>query len=322
MPCRLDRRAPAGLPGRRLPPSDVGDTMRGRLKAAARAGPGECGTRIAQSERRAHGQPPQALRGSRCPARRDGAPSDPERIVFDYPLAGPFRRFTAYLIDLALMALLVVAGLIVSMLLSFGTVSGAGPALVAYFLITWGYGAFCEGVFSGQTPGKRALGLRAVSDRGVPMTGAQAVLRNLVRVADGLVPFCFLLGLSSMLVTRKFQRLGDLAAGTMVIVEDRRPRLGLVRMRDREIMTLVDRLPVRIAAGSSLARALSDYARRRHRFGVNLREELAEPLARPLRARFGLPAGRARRRRPLRRVSPDLPRRMSTSRRRALKDGR
>ncbi len=214
----------------------------------------------------------------------------PERIAFDYPLGGPFRRFTAYLVDVCLMAMLVAAVVTFSLVLSFGSVSGAGPALVGYFLISWGYGAFFEGVFSGQTPGKRALALRVVSDRGVPITAAQAVLRNLVRVVDGLVPFCFLLGLSSMLMTRKFQRLGDLAAGTMVIVEERRPRLGLVRIQDPRVLTLLDRLPVRIAAGSNLARALSDYVRRRHRFGHALREEMAEPLARPLRTRFGLPA--------------------------------
>jgi uncharacterized RDD family membrane protein YckC len=212
----------------------------------------------------------------------------PERIAFEYPLGGPFRRFTAYLVDLCLMGLLVGAAVTVSMFMAFGSLSGTGPALVAYFLISWGYGAFCEGVFSGQTPGKRMLALRVVSDRGVPITGAQAVLRNLVRVVDGLIPFCFLLGLSSMLMTKKFQRLGDLAAGTMVIVEDRRSRLGLVRIQDPRVLAVLDRLPVRIAAGSHLARALSDYVRRRHRFSHALREELAEPLARPLRARFAL----------------------------------
>ena len=111
----------------------------------------------------------------------------------------------------------------VSLLLSLGAASGMGPALVAYFLLSWGYGAFCEGVFNGQTPGKRALGLRVVSERGVPITGAQAVLRNLVGTVDGLVPFFFMLGLSSMLLSGKFQRLGDLAAGTMVIIEHASP---------------------------------------------------------------------------------------------------
>lgn len=214
----------------------------------------------------------------------------PERIEFVYPLGGPFRRFTAYLIDLVLISGLVVGSYMVSQFLALGSSSGMGLALVAYFVIAWGYGAFCEGVFNGQTPGKRSMSLRVVSERGVPITGAQAVLRNLVGVVDGMIPFCFLIGLSSMLLTRRFQRLGDLAAGTMVIVEDRRPRLGLVRIKDPRALSLLDRLPLRIAAGSRLARALSDYVRRRHRFGGALREEIAEPLARPLRERFGLPA--------------------------------
>jgi uncharacterized RDD family membrane protein YckC len=213
----------------------------------------------------------------------------PERIEFAYPLAGPFRRFTAYFIDLILISALVVGGYMVSQFLALGSTSGMGLALVAYFVISWGYGAFCEGVFNGQTPGKRSLHLRVVSERGVPITGAQAVLRNLVGAVDGLIPFCYLIGLSSMLLTRKFQRLGDLAAGTMVIVEDRRPRLGLVQIKDPRVRAILDRLPLRIAAGSRLARALSDYVRRRHRFGGALREEIAEPLARPLRDHFGLP---------------------------------
>jgi uncharacterized RDD family membrane protein YckC len=214
----------------------------------------------------------------------------PERIVFDYPLAGPFRRFAAYLVDLALVVVLVFAAFTTSMFLALGAGAGLGPALVAYFLISWGYGAFSEGVFSGQTVGKRALGVRVVSERGVPITAAQAVLRNLVGAVDGMVPFFFLVGLSSMFLTRKFQRLGDLAAGTMVIIEERRPRLGLVRLQDARVQSVLDRLPARIAAGSNLARALSDYVRRRHRFGRALRDEMAEPLAGPLRLQYGLPA--------------------------------
>ncbi len=212
----------------------------------------------------------------------------PERIVFEYPLAGPFRRFSAYLLDLVLVMALVVAATMVSMFLALGSGAGMGPALVAYFLIAWGYGALCEGVFNGQTLGKRALGLRVVSEQGVPITAAQAILRNLVGTVDGMVPFFYLIGLSSMMLTRKFQRLGDLAAGTMVILEERRPRVGLVRLQDARVQSVLDRLPARVAAGSRLSRVLSDYVRRRHRFGRALREELAEPLAGPLREQYDL----------------------------------
>jgi hypothetical protein len=93
-----------------------------------------------------------------------------------------------------------------------------------------------------------------------------------------------------MVLSRRFQRLGDLAAGTIVIVEERRPRQGLVQVRDPRVRSVVERLPLRIPAGPRLARALSDYVRRRHRFSPEMREELAEPLARPLRDRYGLHA--------------------------------
>jgi uncharacterized RDD family membrane protein YckC len=214
----------------------------------------------------------------------------PERIVFEFALGGPFRRFVAHLLDLALVAVLTVAAMILSMALAVGSAAGLGPALVAYLLLSWGYGAFCESVFSGQTAGKRVMGLRVLSDRGVPITAAQAILRNLVGAVDGLLPFCYLLGISSMMLSTRFQRLGDLAAGTMVIKEERRPRAGLVRIREPRVQSILDRLPMRIAAGSSLARALSDYVRRRNRFSRELREEMAEPLAGPLRERFGLSA--------------------------------
>ena len=149
----------------------------------------------------------------------------PERIIVVHPLAGPFRRFAAYLIDLGVLALMIVGLLIASFFLaasSNGSGAVMGLALVAFFVLSWGYGAFCEGLFNGRTIGKACLGIRVVSDRGVPISGAQAVLRNLVGSIDGLFPFFFQFGLISMTLSRRFQRLGDLAAGTMVVREDAR----------------------------------------------------------------------------------------------------
>lgn len=224
----------------------------------------------------------------------------PERIVFEYPLAGPFRRYSAYLIDVGLIiALLLVIAIVAMLLISFGTASAAGPMLVAYFVIMWGYRAACEVFLNGQTLGKRLMGLRVVTDRGIPITATQALLRNVVGALDGTVPFLvrpdvtamlLLLGLSSMLLTRKFQRLGDLAAGTMVVVEQKRRRTGVVRVDDPEVVALLPWLPVRVAAGPEMARALSDYVIHRGRFGRARREEMAQRLAIPIRARYRLPA--------------------------------
>jgi uncharacterized RDD family membrane protein YckC len=215
----------------------------------------------------------------------------PERIVFQYPLAGPFHRFCAYLIDLGIWLLLLVVAAIVSLVLSLGSISGLGLILVAYFVLTWGYGAASEGLSNGQTIGKRLMRIRVVSERGVPINGAQAALRNLVGVVDGPVPFFYLVGLSSMILTRRFQRLGDLAAGTMVVIEERGRRARLERVGGPEVEAVLPWLPVRVAAGHVLSRALSDYVRFRGRVAPGRREVIAAPLAGPLRRRHGLPDG-------------------------------
>jgi uncharacterized RDD family membrane protein YckC len=173
-------------------------------------------------------------------------------------------------------------------ILSGGSGAVLGLALVAFFVLSWGYGTFCEGLFNGRTIGKACLGIRVVSDRGIPISGAQALLRNLVGSIDGVFPFFFQIGLASMTLSRRFQRLGDLAAGTMVVREERRSQRGFVRIKEPEVDAILPWLPSRIAARSDLARALSDYAVLRGRFGPLGRAELAEPLARALRARFRL----------------------------------
>ncbi len=216
----------------------------------------------------------------------------PERIVFLYPLAGPFRRAIAYLIDMILETALALAIFVLALILSIQTTLGFGPALAAYFLMLWGYGIFWEGLFNGRTPGKRMFGLRVVTEDGLPISATQAVIRNTVGAVDGLIPFCYLTGLASMLLTNRFQRLGDLAAGTMVIVEEKtwRPRIERTD-KEPEVAALLPWVPLRVGAGSELSRALADYVKVRSRFGKARREEMAEPLARPIRLRYGLPAG-------------------------------
>jgi len=213
----------------------------------------------------------------------------PERITLVLPLAGPARRFVAYLLDQMLLAALVLVAILVLLVLAMGSIAGFGPGLLAYFVLIWGYGAFCEGTFDGQTLGKYALGIRVVSEKGVAITGAQAVLRNLVGVADGLVPFCFLVGLASMILSGRFQRVGDLAAGTIVVIEERRVSRPIARVSGSAVAALLPWLPRRVAAGSKLARVVSDYVDQRRRFTPPRRAEMAEHLARPLRARYAIP---------------------------------
>ncbi|HVX61441.1 MAG TPA: RDD family protein [Pirellulales bacterium] len=222
----------------------------------------------------------------------------PENIAFQYQVAGPFRRLPAYLIDLLLrIVVIVLAG--IGLMIAFGTIGmggvGAGMAAVAWFVFDWFYGGLFEAYWNGQTPGKRLMRIRVVSDEGQPINGAQAVLRNFLRSVDAMPPLLifptYLLGLLSTAMNDRFQRLGDLAAGTMVIVEEPQRHYGVARVNEPEAIRLAAELPAKIAISRSLARALSSYVQRRQAFPWRRRAEIAMHVAEPLRVKYGLPAG-------------------------------
>lgn len=150
----------------------------------------------------------------------------PEQIGLDYVLAGVGSRCLALAIDTliqgALLLLVVLAVIGVSALqATMGGVPGVWPlavGLLCGFLIFYGYFAVFEILWQGQTPGKRVVGLRVIAVSGHPLTAQAALLRNLVRVGDSL-PGVYAIGVATMLVTERSQRLGDLAAGTVVVHE-------------------------------------------------------------------------------------------------------
>ena len=151
----------------------------------------------------------------------------PEGVVFSLPLAGPASRASALAIDfLVVMALtwvLSTLSLLVAMVSAEWAV--ALPALV-FFLVHTLYNMVLEGVWRGQTVGKRVLGLRVVDARGLTLRPGQVVVRNLLRLVD-IMPAFYLVGGASMALTRHCQRLGDMAAGTVVVRRSavREPRL-------------------------------------------------------------------------------------------------
>jgi uncharacterized RDD family membrane protein YckC len=212
----------------------------------------------------------------------------PENIAFEYRIAGPFRRLPAYLIDFALTLLIGVALPIV--LLPMIVVSSGMYTfiiLVSFFAIRWFYGGVLEAVFNGQTLGKWLLGLRAVNYDGLPLNALQAVMRNVLREAD---LFILLAGLVVMMMNKRFQRLGDLVAGTIVIVEERHWLTGVAKLDDPRAIQLAAHLPPNFVISRSLARALATYVERRRFFHPVRRREVAKHLAEPLLAKFGLPA--------------------------------
>ncbi|MEO8152507.1 MAG: RDD family protein [Rhizobacter sp.] len=140
----------------------------------------------------------------------------PEGIALSLRPAGPVPRLLAYVVDLCVRLGVYLAVALV--FIPFGGM-GRGLLLVIYFLLEWFYPVVFELIGSGATPGKRAFGLQVVMDSGLPVTPAAAITRNLLRAADFL-PVAYGFGLVSMLTRRDFKRLGDLAAGTLVVYRD------------------------------------------------------------------------------------------------------
>lgn len=139
-----------------------------------------------------------------------------EGIDLDLRLAGIGSRGSAFLVDLALQAIaLGLAGLVAG---AFGDLGRAFLA-VAAFLVLLGYPILAE-AFGGRTVGKALLRLSVVSTEGTPITFLASVIRNLVRLVDSL-PGTYFVGIAAVLLTRRSQRVGDLAAGTLVVHRDR-----------------------------------------------------------------------------------------------------
>ncbi len=149
----------------------------------------------------------------------------PENVRLAFRLAGPGTRLGAYGIDLVVRFTIFYAIAYALSLLQPVTGSGlsTGVFFVLAFLLEWGYGAFFETWWNGQTPGKRALGLRVIKTEGYGIGFYEAMLRNLLRAAD-FVPFFYAAGFIAAVATPRMQRIGDIVAGTMV-VREKRPEL-------------------------------------------------------------------------------------------------
>jgi uncharacterized RDD family membrane protein YckC len=141
----------------------------------------------------------------------------PEGIEFSLPLAGPFTRMVALIIDLAVvMAMGQMIEKILGPLGFLGRDVSEAVITVAYFAISLIYAALAEWLWRGQTVGKRLLNLRVVDARGLRLEPSQVVVRNLMRFIDAL-PLLYLVGGVACVFNSKRQRLGDIAAGTAVV---------------------------------------------------------------------------------------------------------
>ena len=140
----------------------------------------------------------------------------PEGISLELRVAGPIIRILAWLLD----SLIKYAFLLLFMLgLAYFGRTGWGLWLIAFFVLEWFYPVWFEVYWAGATPGKRIVGLKVVTDSGAPVDFGTSLIRNLLRAADFL-PVMYGFGLISMLFSTDSKRLGDLAAGTVVIYDN------------------------------------------------------------------------------------------------------
>src|ERR1051325_11195677 len=141
----------------------------------------------------------------------------PEGIVFSQNLAGPVTRFLAWCVDLlCIMVVFTAFGFVLGILQLISANIAAAVAALGYFFISIGYGIACEWGWRGQTVGKKIFRLRVVDAEGMRLQFNQIVTRNLLRFVDSL-PATYLVGGLACWFNRKCQRLGDLAANTIVI---------------------------------------------------------------------------------------------------------
>lgn len=243
----------------------------------------------------------------------------PENIAFEYRLAGPFRRSLAYLVDLVLrigISTIASIGLCIGLAWLIGDAVQGFTAVIG-FVLTWLYGGVFETLMNGQTPGKRVLGIRVLTIEGQPINGMQAMVRNILRTADEMPPLplqafppieealqeifnseipvfffipTYVLGLVVMASNRRFQRLGDLVCGTMVVVEERHWLTGVIKLEDPRAAQLAEYIPANFIVNRSMARAIAAYVDRRRFFSPARRREVARHLADPLLRLFQLPS--------------------------------
>jgi uncharacterized RDD family membrane protein YckC len=230
----------------------------------------------------------------------------PENIQFEYRIAGPFRRLPAFLLDFAIRIACFLACAIVVAVVG-GTIAIPGGLIMFTIFLTsfafdWFYGLFFESYWNGQTPGKWLTKIRVISVDGRPINAYQATVRNFLRLADfapmvsleifssDLPPAyaipTFLVALLCMAVSPRFQRLGDLAAGTMVVVNERSWVPSNVKLEDPRVVSLSEHIPANFRMTATLAKAIALYAERRSRISAGRRAELASHLAKPLLRQF------------------------------------
>jgi uncharacterized RDD family membrane protein YckC len=222
----------------------------------------------------------------------------PENVIFDYSLAGLGSRFLAALVDSAIIVIMqaavfwVMLFFLIRMTFTNETIEVWFVALLSLlaFLMFWGYYIFFEIIWNGQSLGKRMVGIRVIRRDGTPVTLSEVLIRNLVRVVDFL-PYFYGVGVVAMFMDGHSRRLGDMAAGTLVVhdagaisIESMSPERDFGNPAGQELPEQFD-FPIRQLSGSDL-QLLEDYIERRQ--GLANRSILSVQVLKKLYNRVGM----------------------------------
>ena len=216
----------------------------------------------------------------------------PEQIALEFPVAGIGSRFLALAIDTLLQIVLYVVAFVVlfvlsprlGLLQSFAGPFAAAAAVLFLFCVYWGYFAFFEIIWKGQTPGKRVTGIRVIKESGRPINAYEAIGRNLMRAVD-LLPGMYGVGLVCMMLNKYSRRLGDYVAGT-VVVHDSRAAETPDWQRNAAGEPLSQPDVSRISADELVL--IETYLQRRYELDPEVRINAADQIARRVMATSGL----------------------------------
>ena len=198
-----------------------------------------------------------------------------EGVEIRLRMAGPMVRAGAFAMDFLIrVAVMVVLGIGLTFAgIAIGARVASGLGMLVWFLLDWFYPVVFEAGKRGATPGKRMMGLRVVQSTGSPITFGQAVVRNFMRFIDAMPFFTYGFGVTSCLASKRFQRLGDLAAGTVVIYD---------RVQAMPVMPApppVVAVPLSVGLSADEVRALVMFRDRAGLWSEGRRVEIADQVA-------------------------------------------
>lgn len=218
----------------------------------------------------------------------------PEQISLEYPLAGLGSRFLALVLDSLLQGAAAVVVFLVMIILMPGidvlSPEGAKWLIAVWifvgFLLYWGYFALFETIWKGQTPGKRALGLRVIKENGGSIGASEAMSRNLLRAIDSLGGYA--VGILTIFLNKQNKRLGDYVAGTVVVHEhaaqEVQPYWNTREATTDALYTVQDMRPEEVEV-------LESFLARRIELEPQVRHRLAAEMAERMASRMNLPPG-------------------------------